>query len=73
MSEESKAKQDTLDAFFYDEEYGYGSRINTLKYVRQIHKYITMDDIIEFMNKVACRSKKGKCNYKSFVVNFSKG
>ena len=31
MTEEAKANQDILEAVFYDEEYGYGSKTNTLK------------------------------------------
>ena len=58
MSEEEKAKQDVIEAVFYDDEYGYGSKINTLKYASQINKDITMDDINEYMNKVTFRNKK---------------
>jgi len=53
MSEEDKANQDVIEAVFYDEEHGYGSKINTLKYARQRNKPITMDDLNKFMNKVS--------------------
>ena len=51
MTEEDKAKQDIIEAIFYAEEYGYGNKINTLKYARQININITMDDIHKLMNK----------------------
>ena len=70
MTEEEKAKHNVIEAVFYDEEYGYGSKINTLKYARQINKYITMDDIKKSMNKVTFRNKKGYSNYNAFTVNF---
>ena len=35
MSEEDKANQDVIEAGFYDDEYGYGSKTNTLKHARQ--------------------------------------
>ena len=57
MTEEDKAKHDVIEAVFYDEEYGYGSNINTLNHARQINKRITMDDINKFMNKVTFRNK----------------
>ena len=44
MSEEEKAKHDVLEAVFYDDEYGYGSKINTLNHAKQTNKDITMDD-----------------------------
>ena len=59
-----------LKQFFNDDEYGYGSKINTLKHAKQISKHITMDDINRFMNKVSFRNKKGYSNYNSFIVNF---
>ena len=34
MSDEDKAKQDIIEAVFYDGEYGYGSKLNTLKHAR---------------------------------------
>ena len=58
MSEEEKAKQYVIQAVFYDDEYGYGSKVNTLKYVRQIHRNITVDAINKFVNKVTIRNKK---------------
>ena len=45
LSEEDKAKQDVIEAVFNDDEYGYGSKVNTLTHARQIDKNITMDDI----------------------------
>ena len=33
-----KKKQDVIETAFYDDEYGYGSKINTLKHARQRHK-----------------------------------
>ena len=35
MNEEDKAKQDVIEAVFYDDQYGYGSKVNTLKNARQ--------------------------------------
>ena len=52
MSDEDKAKQDIIESFFYDDVYGYGSTLNTLKHARGIHKNITMNDIDKFMGKV---------------------
>ena len=37
MSQEEKAKQDVTEAVFHDDEYGYGSKINTLKYGKQMN------------------------------------
>ena len=48
MSEEEKAKQDVIDNF-YDDGYGNGSKINTLKYAKQIHKSITIYGLNKFM------------------------
>ena len=31
LSEEDKANLDVIEAVFYDDEYGYGSKLNTLK------------------------------------------
>ena len=45
MSEEEKVKQDVIEAVFYDDEYVYGSKTNTVKQARQIHKNIILDDI----------------------------
>ena len=70
MSQEEKAKQDVIEAVFYDDEHGYGSKANTLKNAKEIDKSITMDDINKFMNKVSFRNKKGYTNYNSFVVNY---
>ena len=70
MIEEDKAKQDVIGSVLYDEEYGYGSKINSLKHARQINEGITMDDINKFMNKVTFRNKEGYRNYNSFTVNF---
>ena len=70
MSDEDKANQDIIESIFYDDEYGYGSKLNTLKHAREINKNITMDDINKFMNKVSFRNKKGYSNYTSFIVNF---
>ena len=72
MSEEEKAKQDVLEAVFDDDEYGHGSKINTLKHATQINKNITTDDINKFMNTVPFRNKKGYSNHNSFIVNFHK-
>ena len=36
MPEEEKAKRDVLEATFYDDEHGYGSKLNTWKYAKQI-------------------------------------
>jgi len=52
-----------LNQFYYDDEYGYGSKINTLKYVRQIYKDIIIDDTNKFMNKIPFRNKEGYSNY----------
>ena len=70
MAEDEKAKQEVIEAILYDDEYGYGSKLNTFKYAKQINKNVTMDDINKFMNKVSFRNKKGCDNYKSFTVNF---
>ena len=35
-----KAKQDIIESAFYDDEKGYGSKLNTLKYAKQINKNI---------------------------------
>ena len=48
MSEEGKAKQEIIDAIFYDDECGYGIKSNTLKHARE--KYIIIDDINKLMN-----------------------
>ena len=69
MSEEDKANQDVIEAVFYDEEYGYGSKINTLKNAKRI-KNTTMDDINKSMNRVSFRNTKGYSNFNSFIVNF---
>ena len=45
MTENEKAKRDVIEAVFYNDEYGYGSKLNTLKYAKQINRNITMDDI----------------------------
>ena len=45
MSVEEKAKQYVIDAVFYDDESGYGNKIDTWKHARQINKNITMDYI----------------------------
>ena len=52
MSEEDKANQDIIEAVFYDDEYGYGSKINTLKHAREINRNMFIDDIQKFMYKV---------------------
>ena len=70
MSEEDKAKHDVIEAVFYDEEHGYGSKLNTLKYAKQINKHITMDYINKFMKQVSSRNKKGYSNYNSFIFKF---
>ena len=49
MTEEDKAKQDVIESVFYDDEYGYGSRLNTLKCAKTINKNNTMDDINNFI------------------------
>ena len=41
MSEEDKAKRDIIEAVFNDEEYGYVSKINTLKHAREINRNIS--------------------------------
>ena len=46
-----------LNQFMYDDEYGYGSKINTLKHARQTYKNITRDDINKLMNRVSFRNK----------------
>ena len=58
MSEEEKAKQDVIEAVFYDDKYAYGIKINTLKYAKQINKNITIDDINTFMTKVSLETRK---------------
>ena len=63
MSEEDNAKQYIIGAVFYDDEYGYGSKINILKRARQINTNITTDDMNKFMNKVTFRNKQGYINY----------
>ena len=50
---EEKAKHDVIEAVFYDEEKGYGSKLNTLKHGEQVNKDITIDDINKFMNEAA--------------------
>ena len=70
MSEEEKAKQAVIEAVNYDDEYGYGGKLNTLRYAKQINKNITMDDINKFINEVSFRNKKGYSNYNAFIVNF---
>ena len=59
MSEEENAKQDVIEALSYDDEYGYGSKITTLKHATQINKNITTDDVNKLMNTVPFRNKKG--------------
>ena len=59
MSEEEKATHDVVEAVLYDDEYGYGSKINTLQHAKQIHENIIMGDINKFMNKFSYRNKKG--------------
>jgi hypothetical protein len=34
MTENEKANRAVIEAVFYDDEYGYGSKINTLKHAR---------------------------------------
>ena len=63
MSEEEYAKQYVIEALFYDDEYGYVSKINTLKHATQINKNMSTDDISKFMNKVPFRNKKGYSDY----------
>ena len=70
MTEEEKAKYHVIEAVLYDDEHGYGSKLNTLRYAKQINRNIAMDDIHKFMNKVSFRNKKGYSNYKPFIVNF---
>ena len=70
LSEEDKAKLDVIEAVFYDDEYGYVSKVNTLKHARQINKNITMGEINKLMNRVSFRSKKGYSDYNSFIANF---
>ena len=70
MSEEEKAKQDVIKSVFYDDEYGYGSKINTLKHAKELDKDSTMDDIDKFMNEVSVRNKKGCSNYNGFLLIF---
>ena len=69
MSEEEKAKQDLIEAALSDDEYGYGSKTNTLKHARQMHTnyYIWYKWIYE----VSCRNKKVFRNYNSFIVNYN--
>ena len=69
MTEEDKTKLDVFEAVFYDDEYGYGSTVNTLKHARQINRNIIMDDITKLMNRVSFRNKPGYSNYNSFIVN----
>ena len=45
MTENEKAKRDAIEAVFDNDEYGYGSKLNTLKYAKQINRNITMGDI----------------------------
>ena len=52
-SEEDKAEQDKIEAVFYDDEYGYGSKLNTLKHAREMNVNILVDDINKFTNKVS--------------------
>ena len=52
MSDEDKAKQEIIESILYDDEYGYGSKLHTLKHAREINKDITMDDINKLMGKV---------------------
>ena len=35
---EEKAKQNVIESVFYDDGYGYGSKVNTLKHARQINR-----------------------------------
>ena len=44
-----QAKHDVIEAGFYDGEYVYGGKINTLKHAKQINKNIIKDDIKEFI------------------------
>jgi len=68
MSEEEKAKREIIEAVFYDDEHGYGSKLNTLKHAKQTNKSINVDDINRFMSKVSFKNKKGYSNYNSFIV-----
>ena len=52
MSDDDKARHYVIEAVFYDEEHGYGRKLNTLKHAKQINKHSNMDDINKFMNKV---------------------
>ena len=45
MSEDEKAKQGLIEVVFYEDEYGYGRKINTLKHASRINKDIIIDDI----------------------------
>ena len=45
LNEEYKAKLDVIEAVFSDDEYGYGSKVDTIKHARQINKHFTTDDI----------------------------
>ena len=40
MSEEDKAKHDVIEAVFYNEEKGYGSKLNTLEHAKQMNKIL---------------------------------
>ena len=70
MTEEEKAKRDVIGAVFYDDEHGYGSKLNTLKHAGEINNDIIMDDTHKFMNKISFRNKNGYSNYNSFIVTF---
>ena len=70
MSQEDKTKQGVIEAVFYDDGHGYGSKANTLKHATEIDKSITMDAINKFMNKVSFRNKKGYTSHNLFVVHY---
>ena len=63
MNEEDTANHDVIEAVFYDEEHGYGNKLNTLKYAKQMNKDITMDGIHEFMNQVSLNDEKRYSNH----------
>ena len=58
MRQEDKTKRDVIEAVFYDDDHGYGSKANTLKHATEIDKSITMDAINKLMNKVSFRNKR---------------
>ena len=55
MNDEDKENQDIIESIFYDDEYGYVSKLKTLKHAREINK-----NIVRFCENMQSKKKKIK-------------